>query len=274
MLTDDGIRIEDLGSSNGTYVNGQRIQDSELSAGDQVGVGPVQFIVQINGVPDDDQITQPAPQFDPEDSSVRMPAPPAYPAAMSAGPSSTNASADLSDREAFPIEEIPLEEVASEPALAAEPATDDIPLREPHADLADEFALEEYPVEELADARPRRVSPSRRPAVPPVPRPPMSGETEVTIDDDLAPVETNDLHLDDAPAAQGDSEMEHVDLDSSEVGRERAVASGTEAGEAAPPPETTVEGGFDFVVEEPEAVHGQDDFHIDLDSPRHGQPHA
>src|SRR5215218_5840067 len=45
----DSIRLEDLGSSNGTYVNGQRVQEAALSAGDTVQVGPVAFCVQIDG---------------------------------------------------------------------------------------------------------------------------------------------------------------------------------------------------------------------------------
>jgi pSer/pThr/pTyr-binding forkhead associated (FHA) protein len=48
----DGLRVEDLGSSNGTFVNGQRVQIQELNAGDTLQVGPVAFVVQIDGVPD------------------------------------------------------------------------------------------------------------------------------------------------------------------------------------------------------------------------------
>jgi pSer/pThr/pTyr-binding forkhead associated (FHA) protein len=55
----DTIRVEDLGSSNGTFHNGQRVQEAELSPGDLVQLGPVSFIIQIDGVPADDEI-QPA----------------------------------------------------------------------------------------------------------------------------------------------------------------------------------------------------------------------
>jgi pSer/pThr/pTyr-binding forkhead associated (FHA) protein len=55
----DTIRVEDLGSSNGTFHNGQRVQEAVLSPGDLVQLGPVSFIVQIDGVPADDEI-QPA----------------------------------------------------------------------------------------------------------------------------------------------------------------------------------------------------------------------
>ena len=53
---DDTLRIEDLGSSNGTFHNGRRIQEAVLSAGDTIQVGPVAFVIQIDGVPDDDEI--------------------------------------------------------------------------------------------------------------------------------------------------------------------------------------------------------------------------
>jgi pSer/pThr/pTyr-binding forkhead associated (FHA) protein len=52
----DAIRVEDLGSSNGTYHNGQRIQEAILMAGDSVKVGPVTFVVQIDGFPPDDDL--------------------------------------------------------------------------------------------------------------------------------------------------------------------------------------------------------------------------
>ncbi|MBI5865509.1 MAG: FHA domain-containing protein [Planctomycetes bacterium] len=43
--------VRDLGSSNGTYINGKRIAEAKLMAGDKLAVGPVMFIVQINGLP-------------------------------------------------------------------------------------------------------------------------------------------------------------------------------------------------------------------------------
>ena len=50
------IKVEDLGSSNGTYINGERIQQAELSAGDTLQVGPVVFVVQMDGFPADDDL--------------------------------------------------------------------------------------------------------------------------------------------------------------------------------------------------------------------------
>ncbi|HPM23710.1 MAG TPA: FHA domain-containing protein, partial [Phycisphaerae bacterium] len=43
--------LEDDGSTNGTFVNGKRIAESELKPGDRLRLGPVTFVVQINGKP-------------------------------------------------------------------------------------------------------------------------------------------------------------------------------------------------------------------------------
>ena len=45
------LRISDLGSRNGTYINGQRIDQAELNPGDKVQVGPLTFGVQIDQKP-------------------------------------------------------------------------------------------------------------------------------------------------------------------------------------------------------------------------------
>jgi predicted component of type VI protein secretion system len=50
-VTSTGVLIKDLGSSNGTFVNGHKVRDEELEAGDLVGVGPVVFVVRIDGEP-------------------------------------------------------------------------------------------------------------------------------------------------------------------------------------------------------------------------------
>src|SRR5207237_3534686 len=46
ILDGDNIRVEDLGSSNGTFRNGERVQQTELTAGDTLQVGPVVFVLQ------------------------------------------------------------------------------------------------------------------------------------------------------------------------------------------------------------------------------------
>lgn len=50
---EDGTPIvKDLGSSNGTFVNGVKIIEKRLEAGDLVAIGPVVLMVQLDGVPD------------------------------------------------------------------------------------------------------------------------------------------------------------------------------------------------------------------------------
>lgn len=53
---DSALKVEDLGSSNGTFHNGERVQACELSPGDTLQVGSVAFVVQIDGAPLDDEL--------------------------------------------------------------------------------------------------------------------------------------------------------------------------------------------------------------------------
>lgn len=69
------LRLEDLGSSNGTYLNGRRIQEAIVNPGDAIQVGPVLFAVQIDGVPPDEDLVAPqsgaATTAAPEESSAQ-----------------------------------------------------------------------------------------------------------------------------------------------------------------------------------------------------------
>jgi pSer/pThr/pTyr-binding forkhead associated (FHA) protein len=47
----DQVRLKDLGSSNGTYVNNRRVTEATISAGDRIVVGPIVFTAQIDGEP-------------------------------------------------------------------------------------------------------------------------------------------------------------------------------------------------------------------------------
>jgi pSer/pThr/pTyr-binding forkhead associated (FHA) protein len=46
-LADDRLVVTDLGSVHGTFVNGSRITESILSAGDELGIGMMTFLVQV-----------------------------------------------------------------------------------------------------------------------------------------------------------------------------------------------------------------------------------
>ncbi len=69
---DNVLRVEDLGSSNGTYCNGKRIHECEVQPGDTIQIGPVVFVAQIDGAPAEEDLkpyqpeAKPAPQAEPE----------------------------------------------------------------------------------------------------------------------------------------------------------------------------------------------------------------
>jgi pSer/pThr/pTyr-binding forkhead associated (FHA) protein len=50
-FTGQEVKVKDLASSNGTYVNNKRVNETALKAGDRLVVGPVVFTVQIDGRP-------------------------------------------------------------------------------------------------------------------------------------------------------------------------------------------------------------------------------
>jgi len=52
-VENETLTAKDLGSSNGTFVNGKRIAEAALEPGDRLRLGPVTFVVQIDGQPAD-----------------------------------------------------------------------------------------------------------------------------------------------------------------------------------------------------------------------------
>jgi len=117
VIEADTIRIEDLGSSNGTYVNSHRVQEAVLQPGDRIQVGPVQFIIQIDGDPPEDQMTLPPPPA--ADASADTGASPSTDAVTQAGPVPSDSSLG------GVLEEVPLEEAAAGEGAEGEPATED-----------------------------------------------------------------------------------------------------------------------------------------------------
>ncbi|MBW7991875.1 MAG: FHA domain-containing protein [Planctomycetes bacterium] len=53
------INIRDLGSRSGTFLNGKRIDEAAVKAGDYIRIGPLIFGLQINGQPE--KISPPKP---------------------------------------------------------------------------------------------------------------------------------------------------------------------------------------------------------------------
>jgi pSer/pThr/pTyr-binding forkhead associated (FHA) protein len=164
----DTLRIEDLGSSNGTFVNGERVQEAVLNPGDVIQVGPVQFVLQIDGVPSEDELAQPtAPAATASDDTAATTAPlPPYP--------------QMADEqlEELPAEDEPasldaLEEVAGEePALEEIESADQLEEVEEVANLEEVADLEEVTDLEEVEAAPPPPPPPQhkgKPAPPPVP---------------------------------------------------------------------------------------------------------
>ena len=53
-IEEDKLNVRDLGSRNGTFINGRQIEASAVSPGDRIKIGPVSFAVQIDGDPASD----------------------------------------------------------------------------------------------------------------------------------------------------------------------------------------------------------------------------
>lgn len=55
LIAPGHVAMRDLGSSNGSYVNGQRVTEAKLSAGDMVAIGSCFFVLQLDGTPTSDE---------------------------------------------------------------------------------------------------------------------------------------------------------------------------------------------------------------------------
>jgi pSer/pThr/pTyr-binding forkhead associated (FHA) protein len=68
LIRDENVlRIEDLGSSNGTYCNGKRIHECEIQPGDTIQIGPVIFVAQIDGAPAEEELKPYRPEAKPQE---------------------------------------------------------------------------------------------------------------------------------------------------------------------------------------------------------------
>jgi len=50
------LKIRDLGSRNGTIINGNKIEDAQVQAGDIIEIGTLKFVMQIDDFPDEESI--------------------------------------------------------------------------------------------------------------------------------------------------------------------------------------------------------------------------
>ncbi len=83
-ISEDAVTVKDLGSANGTFVNGDRVTEIKINPGDTIKVGPVSMVFQIDGRPEQIESLEPAaeketpkeepePQKKPEEKSEEKP---------------------------------------------------------------------------------------------------------------------------------------------------------------------------------------------------------
>jgi predicted component of type VI protein secretion system len=88
------VELRDLGSRGGTFVNGQRVEDSTaIKAGDYIRIGPLTFVCQIDGKP---AKIVPPPKAAPAAPKAK-PKPKPQKAAQAADDSGSKLDEDLSD---------------------------------------------------------------------------------------------------------------------------------------------------------------------------------
>ena len=51
-LNKEAVKIRDLDSRNGTFLNGKRIDETTVKAGDYIRIGPLTFLLRIDGKPE------------------------------------------------------------------------------------------------------------------------------------------------------------------------------------------------------------------------------
>ena len=77
------ITVRDLKSRNGTLVNGNPIEEAQLKADDVLQIGPVKFVVQVDGTPasfekylsQNEETAEQVPETEPVVKSSKPPAP-------------------------------------------------------------------------------------------------------------------------------------------------------------------------------------------------------
>jgi len=60
------LKVRDLGSRNGTILNGKRVDEAAVQKGDYIEVGPLKFVLQIDGQPKDIILSGPVTRKQPK----------------------------------------------------------------------------------------------------------------------------------------------------------------------------------------------------------------
>ena len=128
-LIKDGAQliVEDLGSANGTFHNGQRVSgEVDVGPGDTLQFGPVQFVVQIDGVPSEEELLG-VGSGSSEATHVSPTAPPPLPPSLGAG--DPDVIEDASELEEVEPDQI-FEEISAD-SIAEDDVIIDMDLSEP-----------------------------------------------------------------------------------------------------------------------------------------------
>lgn len=251
---DGGLKVEDMGSSNGTFVNDERVTEADVNAGDVIRVGPVQFVVQVDGVPADDEIVRPAdPQAaagDPGESAFGDPLTAA--AGGLAGASMAGSTED---------------------ALGGAPAASAAHDEEPF-----ELNDDAHPVATAGSAAPNSMTIDVAPSAA------AAGDFENAFLDEAAADEPFSLSDESkvgeaaghAPAlpADAEAELEEIELESLPATEVAPAAPGNGAAPGHAAAATADDDEWDFALDEPEA-EPLGEFHLDeADPAHHPQPHG
>ncbi len=69
----EAVKIRDLDSRNGTFLNGKRINETTVKPGDYIRIGPLTFLLQIDGEPE--KIVPPKPKQAKPKPAAKVPRP-------------------------------------------------------------------------------------------------------------------------------------------------------------------------------------------------------
>jgi len=98
VIEDGSIVINDLGSSNGTYVNQEKIDSQPISAGDLISIGGLVFLLTVNGEPGDIDAEIMYEDGIPDKESIQSPtAQPKAPATQMVSASAANDDSSMMD---------------------------------------------------------------------------------------------------------------------------------------------------------------------------------
>jgi hypothetical protein len=230
VVNGDVVRVQDLGSSNGTFVNGQQVQDAVVNAGDTISVGPVNFIMQIDGVPAEDDLGTP-----PTVASETGAGGTALALAALTAPKPPTGDAPAEDGLLEPIPDVAAD---AEPLTAV--AAGEGPAPDPSA-ASDDLGV------------PTESSPFGEPVDP------LSPATEIYLDE-LPPGSSEEAAFDFVDLDEGPVNPTAA----AESVAEPAATAAPPAGPAA----KADEDDWDFLIEQPDVSHERADVRIDLNPPR------